>query len=55
MKRALCSIGAGLIVCGLAWVAGFDFTERGYTAFCVAVASLWAVFLVCTYPGWGDE
>lgn len=45
MKRALASIVAALWVCGLAWIAGFDFNERGFDALFVAgVAVVVGVF-----------
>jgi hypothetical protein len=54
MKRILCSIGAGLVVCLLAWLSGFDFSERGDGALFVAICALIAAGWVYAYPGWEE-
>jgi hypothetical protein len=46
MKRIVRSIFAVAIVCAFAWIAGFDFDERGVNAFFTAflAASIALIF-----------
>lgn len=52
MKRVICALLAASIVCGLAWLWGFDFNERGDTAIVVAYLALAASGVVYFFPGW---
>ena len=52
MKRIACSIFAGLAVCAMAWICGFDFNERGFTAFFVAYVSACAALMTYLFPNW---
>lgn len=54
MKRILCSIGAGLIACLLAWLSGFDFNERGVDTLFVAIYALIFAGFAYAYPGWEE-
>lgn len=40
MKRLACGVGAALAFCGIAWLFGFDFDERGTNAGFVALYCL---------------
>ena len=55
MKRILASLLAGLIVLVLAWLAGYDFNERGSKAFTCGIVVLMAIGMVYSYPGWKEK
>lgn len=54
MKRIACSIFAGLAVCAMAWIGGFDFNERGFIAFFVAYVSACAALMTYWFPNWKE-
>jgi hypothetical protein len=52
VKRALWSLAVAASVPALAWVGGFDFNERGYVAFMVALYTPAAGLSVWFFPSW---
>lgn len=52
MKRWIASIAAALVVCGLAWLGGFDFNERGVDALFVAGFALYVAGFTYFFPSW---
>jgi hypothetical protein len=52
MKRIACALGSGLLVCLFAWLAGFDFNERGFKTFVVAYSAVSFMALVYFFPNW---
>jgi uncharacterized membrane protein YfcA len=50
MKRIAQSIFAAAIVCALAWVSGFDFSERSVTSLFVSSLAISAFLMVYIYP-----
>ena len=54
MKRIICCTGSGAVVLALAWIGGFDFDTRGFTAIFISIYFLLAVVGVYFYPGWKE-
>lgn len=54
-KRVLTSLLAGAVVCGMAWIGGFDFNERGDKALITTLFALWVSVMVYAYPGWSER
>ena len=54
MKRITCSILSAAVVCGFAWLWGYDFNERGATALIVAYIAAAAGIFVYMFPGWTE-
>ena len=51
-KRIAYTLLCPAIVCLMAWLAGYNFDERGYTAFLVFYVSLGAALFVWWSPSW---
>lgn len=52
MKRILWSAAVIPLVCGVAWLFGFDFNERGTNAGFVALWSIMLAIFVYACPLW---
>lgn len=52
MKRITCSLLVAAIICGFAWLWGFDFNERGDTALLVAYLAVAAGAITYFRPVW---
>lgn len=50
MKRILTSISFALLVPALAWVGGYDFSERGHESFVVCLWTIGVFAAAYTYP-----
>lgn len=49
-RPVLAAAVAALVVLSLAWIAGFNFNERGINAFFVAYIALWLAALAYFFP-----
>jgi hypothetical protein len=54
-KRLTATILSAIGVCVMAWIAGFDFDERGATAFFVAAFAIVFPIFVYTCPLWSNR
>lgn len=52
MKRLVASVCIALIIPALAWLAGFDFNERGVSALFTAVGASFTFVAAYSYPFW---
>lgn len=50
-SKIIYTILAPALVCFLAWLGGFDFDTRGFSAFYVGIWSIFASLVAWTYPG----
>lgn len=49
-RRVFAALAAVAVVCAMAWIAGFDFNERGAAAFAVAFIAVMYGALAASYP-----
>lgn len=50
-KRIIITACAPIVVCSLAWLAGFDFDKRGFSAFAVGYISFFSAFFAWFIAG----
>lgn len=50
VRRALAAIAAIAAVCLLSWIGGFDFNERGASAFFIAYLSITFGVVAAAFP-----
>lgn len=50
-KRIIITACAPIVVCALAWLAGFDFDKRGFIAFAVGYSAFFSAFFAWVIAG----
>jgi len=54
-RRNFTSLAVACLAPAFAWLAGFDFNERGLTALATALGSLCLWVFAWTCPGWEEK